>query len=70
MLGALIKQYIEDKGLKQIRIAEKAGIGPSRFNELLNSKRQLEATEYFKICDVLGVPIELFAKQLYKKKAV
>ena len=70
MLGALIKQYIEDKGLKQIRIAEKSGIRPSRFNELLNGKRQLEATEYFKICDVLGVPIELFAKQLYEKQAV
>lgn len=64
MLGKLIKNYINDKGLKQKRIAELAGIQITRFNEIVNGKRPIEATEYFRVCEALSVPIDTFAKKL------
>lgn len=69
MLGRIIKDYINEKGLIQTRIAERAGIKRSRFNEILNGKRPMDADEYFRICDALEVEVDTFAKKLKQKRA-
>lgn len=60
MLGHIIKNYINDKGLIQSRIAKKAGIPISTFNDILNGRRKLDAVEYFYICCALEVSIDYF----------
>lgn len=61
-LGAAIKMYIIEHGLKQKIIAEKSGLSVQTFNAVMNGQRKLEATEYFKVCDALGVGLDYFAK--------
>ena len=60
MIGNLIKKYLQDKGIKQNFVAEKAGITENAMSDICNGKRDVECTEYYKICKVLGVPLEYF----------
>lgn len=69
MLGRIIKDYINEKGMIQKRIAERAGIQRSRFNDILNGKRPMEASEYFRICDALEVGVDTFAQKLKQAQA-
>ena len=62
MVGQRIKQYIEENGIKQTFVANKVGITPSQFNLLCNTDRKIDCITYFKICKVLGVPLEYFVE--------
>lgn len=62
-LGAAIKEYINEHGLKQKTIAEKSGFTVQTFNAVMNGQRKLEATEYFKVCDALGVSLDYFVRR-------
>lgn len=62
-LGAAIKNYIIEHGLKQKTIAEKSGFTVQTFNAVMNGQRKLEATEYFKVCAALGVTLDYFLKK-------
>lgn len=62
-LGAAIKEYINEHGLKQKNIAERSGFTVQTFNAIMNGQRKLEATEYFKVCDALGVSLDYFARK-------
>lgn len=62
-LGAAIKAYITEHGLKQKNIAEKSGFTVQTFNAVMNGQRKLEATEYFKVCDALQIPLDYFVKK-------
>ena len=62
-LGAAIKNYITEHGLKQKTIAEKSGFTVQTFNAVMNGQRKLEATEYFKVCDALGVSLDYFVRR-------
>ena len=68
MLGNIIKDYIDEKGLKQNRIAESSGISNQAFSDALNEKRKIETVEYFRICHALGVNVGYFEEILMKKK--
>lgn len=68
-LGAAIKKYIIDHGLKQKNIAEKSGFSVQTFNAIMNGQRKLEATEYFKVCSVLGVGLDYFVSTKEKAAA-
>ena len=50
MLGAEIKNYISETGLKMSVIAEKANIPANTFSAMMNDKRKITAEEYFAIC--------------------
>lgn len=60
MLGAKIRTYIVENGLKLGVIAERAKIPMNTFSAMMNGKRKINAEEYFAICKVLGVPLETF----------
>lgn len=61
MLGNRIKAYLDSNGIKYSFLSEKTGIPMNVLSPLLNGKREVKATEYFLICNTLGVPLEKFA---------
>lgn len=70
MLGTVIKNYINDKGFIQSRIAEKANMPINTFNDILNERRKIETLEYFKICSALGVNTEFFKEKLVEMNLI
>lgn len=62
--GSDIKKYLEDNGIKQSFVSEQTGIPAPILNMMLNDNRKIEANEYMKICDALGVPLDYFRPRL------
>lgn len=60
MKGSDIKKYLESNGIKQSFISEKTGIPAPILNMMLNDNRKIEANEYMRICDAIGVPLDYF----------
>lgn len=55
------KKIIKEKGYKQKAIAEKAGYGVRKFNNMLNGRKIIVADDILPIANALGVePNELF----------
>ncbi len=71
MLGTLIKEYMKENGIKQSYVADRIGTSPQILGTILNEKRKLEATEFFKLCDVIGADAANMATTagLYTQKA-
>ena len=65
-VGAMIKQYMLDRGINQSFVSSKTNIPTNTLNSILNSKRRLNAEEYFLICEVLDVPLQTFKPELTK----
>lgn len=57
-----VRGYIEDKGIKQVVVAQKAGISKTTFNAIMNGKRTLYADDLRAICIALDVSPEVFIK--------
>ena len=55
-----VRAYIAENGLKQVAVAEKAGIPKNTFNAILNGKRTLYADDLRAVCLALNVSPELF----------
>lgn len=55
-----VRNYIDDNGLKQVAVAQKAGISKVAFNDILNGKRTLYADDLRAICLALNVSPETF----------
>lgn len=55
-----VRAYIDENGLKQVAVAEKAGIPKNTFNAILNGKRTLYADDFRAICLALNTSPELF----------
>ncbi|MDP4120784.1 MAG: helix-turn-helix transcriptional regulator [Bacillota bacterium] len=55
-----VRNYIDDNGLKQVAVAQKAGISNATFNAILNGKRTLYAEDLRAICLALNVSPETF----------
>lgn len=64
MRGSDIKKYLEENGIKQTFVSEKTGIPTPILNMMLNDNRKIEANEYMKICDAIGVPLEQFKPRM------
>ena len=64
MRGSDIKKYLEANGIKQAFVSEKTGIPAPILNMMLNDNRKIEANEYMKICDAIGVPLEQFKPRI------
>jgi transcriptional regulator with XRE-family HTH domain len=60
MQGSDIKACLESKGIRQSFVSKKTGIPASILNMILNNNRKIEANEYMKICDAIGVPLDYF----------
>ena len=55
-----VRAYIEEKGYKQLAVAQKAGISKVTFNAMMNGKRTMYADDLRAICLALNVSPELF----------
>ena len=55
-----VRAYIDDHGIQQVVIAQKAGIPKTTFNAIMNGKRTLYADDFRAICLALNVSPELF----------
>lgn len=58
--GLTIKQYLEERGIKQAYISEKTGISKVALNQILNDNRRMEVNEYATICMALNLPLDYF----------
>lgn len=54
-----VREYIDSQGLKQVSVAQKAGIPKTTFNAIMNGKRTLYADDLRAICLALNVSPEL-----------
>ena len=55
-----VRSYIDENGIKQVSVAQKAGIPKTTFNAILNGKRTLYADDLRAICLALNVSPEIF----------
>lgn len=55
-----VRAYIDQHGLKQKVVAEKAGISNTTFNAIMNGKRTMYAEDLRAVCLALNVSPELF----------
>ena len=60
MVAKKIKEYLDEKGIKQRAVAEKAGMTDQEISQYLNGRVRLSADKFFLICDVLGESPERF----------
>lgn len=63
MLGAQIKRYLDENGIKQTFLAQKIGTFDSTMSDILSGKRNITAVEYYQICKALNVPMEKFIEE-------
>lgn len=63
MLAERIKQYMDEKGIKQTAVAHALDMGKASMNATLNGNRTLTAEEYVAICDFLEVPYSKFTEE-------
>lgn len=49
---------ISKKGLKQVCVAEKSGIGQQALSDMLNGRKIIRACDIYKIARTLGVTID------------
>lgn len=53
--ATVIRQYLEEKGIKQEYVAEKTGIAPNTLSGIFNLRRKLLADELVSIVLALGI---------------
>lgn len=63
MLAERIKEYMDEKGIMQVAVANAIGMSKVAIGETLRGNRRLTAEEYVAICDFLEVPYSKFTDQ-------
>ena len=51
----LLNELIQQSGLKKAYIAEKIGVTPVGFSNLISGKAEFKASQINKMCDLLGI---------------
>jgi plasmid maintenance system antidote protein VapI len=62
-IGEKVKEYVQERGIKQRFLAEKVGVDDSKISKFLNGTQDIGVLEYFKLCEALDVPMEKFIKE-------
>ncbi len=58
-----ISRIIEERGLKKLYVAEKAGYSQQEFSDMLNGRRLIKACDIPRIAKALGVELsDIYAK--------
>lgn len=52
---SVIRARIDEKGMKDKAVAEKAGIEAHAFSRMMNRKQKIMATDYIELCKVLDL---------------
>lgn len=58
--GERIKVYIDDKGIKQTRLAEQVGENVQKVNRILKGHQEMPLSLYVTICSILGTSLYEF----------
>ena len=56
----IVRAYLDEHGIKQSVVAQKAGISKITFNAMMNGKRTMYADDLRAICLALNVSPEVF----------
>ncbi len=64
MVGARIREYLTNNGIKQSFLAERTGLSPSQVSDICIHDRKIDCIEYYKICKALNVELEYFLKDV------
>ena len=65
-----ISKIVYDAGMKQNAVAERAGISPKKFSEMLHGRRIIKAVDILNISRALGVtPNDIFGISIGQKSA-
>lgn len=59
----LLKQEIDDRGIKNKFIAGKIGVSPNYLGQVLSGNRNLSTDVAIKASQVLGLPLNIFLKE-------
>lgn len=54
-LNLRLREYLEEKGIKQSFICNKAGLSADVVSRILRCERKISAEEYLLICDALEI---------------
>ena len=59
-LGKRIKNFIEERGIKQAFLAEQVGVSASVMSKMLAGNYPISAEDYYNICKALRVELSYF----------
>ena len=59
-MGEKIRAYLDSHGIKQTFLAERTGLAYSVISDICLKGRKVEASEYYRICKALDVPLDYF----------
>ena len=57
-----VKQYLEEKGIKQITVANAIEMKPVTLNAILNGRAEMRVETLVKICSFLGIDTNIFLR--------
>ncbi len=60
-VNARLKEYVEQKGIKQSFLCKTTGMSADSISRILNSSRKISADEFLNICSALNVDPRVFA---------
>ncbi len=63
-LQELLKRIRQDKGIRQIELAEKLGVPQSFVSKYKSGDRQLDILELRRICQAVGISMQEFMRKL------
>jgi transcriptional regulator with XRE-family HTH domain len=66
-LLTLLKELRHERGLRQVELAEQLGVPQSFVSKYESGERQLDILELRRICQILGINLDDFAKHLEEK---
>jgi DNA-binding Xre family transcriptional regulator len=61
--GEMIKEYIDERGIKQTKLAANVGVSNQKMNYILNGKQEITFKLYESICDALNEDLYKFSKR-------
>jgi DNA-binding Xre family transcriptional regulator len=59
----MIKEYIDERGIKQTKLAANVGVSNQKMNYILNGKQEITFKLYESICDALNEDLYKFSKR-------
>jgi len=67
MIGTIIKDYLNNNGIKQAFLVERTGLTASQISDICNHDRKVDCVEYYKICNALNVSLDYFFQQMNER---
>lgn len=57
--GRIIKDYIDERGIKQAFLCKRTGIKKSKMSTILNGNRGISVEDFILICDALEIDFDV-----------